>query len=900
MRIVTGNELQFNEVAQNNTSRHFLDFKTLLTDLDAVYTVDGFYLQVGEILQVQGWILHLSVAKMQMVALLQLIIPELLNRDVPFKVIRDSETARHILDAGLGYYRLGKIMALYPKEGTDLLSLANDLIALTKNFRGPSIPTDRYLGGILYTRYGSYNPVLKKDSPGKVRYIYSETMQLIPDEYKIPYVPPAHLIWPFGEIAPPAPPAVGKLMKNTYKPLFVIKDDTKGRVLKGIYMKGFLNFRHCIIKEGKKNMWLDEHGRDIQDRLRWQFDLCKELSDAIPFPEIFDLFEENGDLYLAMEFINGRSLEETVLSIYKECTWLNLSVNNKLLLLKHFTKLAHILQQFHERGYIHRDITPANFLIDRKDRIFLIDMELSYAAPRNLPCPPFKFGTAGYVSPEQKAFQQPDVKQDIYAVGALMIFMFTGLPPVKFNIRLTAQLIESIVFLTGDLSLSEMITACVHADPGERPSLPEVIRRTAAFQKEYSLLPRGGIDARSANKEALSDERTVQIINAALRGLKEFDLLTSDLLWDSPVLLREQGKNAYIERGYLPGFYNGMSGILYCLAKAVMLGYSIDTLLPAYNSSLAFIRNSLADEFGRLQPTLYDGTGGIAVALCEGLDAGLIPHSKELELLLVQCFGNTAGSLGYADGVAGQGVVLIYCSKWLDTDFVRSTLIQYRGIIMNKQLKDGSWSINDLPENKGRRDVSFINGIPGIINFLLMYTRIDPDESVITAIRKALAWLIKAGTRRNGTLFWEAGGQATGWLLSHDYGIPGIISLFITAYDILKDPVYKDVAQGALGCLSPFPVSADLTQANGLSGLGEVYLHAYTSFGNEEWKSRANWIANTIERLVLTDKHANVCWSMDYSSDFIADLMTGSAGIIHFFMHYRAPEKGRSLLYCAQ
>jgi len=137
-----------------------------------------------------------------------------------------------------------------------------------------------------------------------------------------------------------------------------------------------------------------------------------------------------------------------------------------------------------------------------------------------------------------------------------------------------------------------------------------------------------------------------------------------------------------------------------------------------------------------------------------------------------------------------------------------------------------------------------------------------------------------------GVVHWDTGSITAAYLLSRDYGLPGVTSVFIKAYHFFRDESYKAIAEGTLRFLSPFPVNADFTQASGLAGLGELYLYAFKVFKNEEWKNRADWIAHILSGFVLNNKRGDIYWLMDYGSNPVADLMTGSCGCIHFFLHY--------------
>src|SRR5258708_26264551 len=102
-------------------------------------------------------------------------------------------------------------------------------------------------------------------------------------------------------------------------------------------------------------------------------------------------------------------------------------------------------------------------------------MELAFCINKERPLPPFKLGTQGFMSPEQQCIALPTIMEDIYGLGALMILLFTGLSPIKFNTGTANSLIDDLLYFTNSRLISGLISACLAENREHRPSLMEVV-----------------------------------------------------------------------------------------------------------------------------------------------------------------------------------------------------------------------------------------------------------------------------------------------------------------------------------------------------------------------------------------------------------------------------------------
>jgi serine/threonine protein kinase/Tol biopolymer transport system component len=148
---------------------------------------------------------------------------------------------------------------------------------------------------------------------------------------------------------------------------------------------------------------------------------------------IHGLDEHEGTRYLAMELVEGETLEEKLKAGA-------LPVEEALQIA---LQVAHALEAAHANGIVHRDLKPANIMITGHDQVKVLDFGLAKAfsgnpteaSPAHSPALSVAMtqaglilGTAGYMSPEQASGQATDQRADIWAFGVVLYEMLTGLP----------------------------------------------------------------------------------------------------------------------------------------------------------------------------------------------------------------------------------------------------------------------------------------------------------------------------------------------------------------------------------------------------------------------------------------------------------------------------------------
>ena len=204
--------------------------------------------------------------------------------------------------------------------------------------------------------------------------------------------------------------------------------------------------------------------------------------------------------YYVMEFVENGSLEDL---LHAQGTF---SVPEAA---EMFREIAVGLAHAHGKGVLHCDLKPANILLDQDHRPRLADFGQSRLSHEQKPA----LGTLFYMAPEQADLSAvPDVRWDVYALGAILYCLLTGHPPHKNDVALGQMdsagdlanrlsryrsLINSAPpasehrNLPGmDRALADIVDCCLAPDPNDRyANVQEVLDALESRQRNRSALP---------------------------------------------------------------------------------------------------------------------------------------------------------------------------------------------------------------------------------------------------------------------------------------------------------------------------------------------------------------------------------------------------------------------------
>ena len=209
--------------------------------------------------------------------------------------------------------------------------------------------------------------------------------------------------------------------------------------------KQILNYqvKSLIGEGGMGNVYLAEHtsiGRTVaikalrselasNEEIRKRFKNEASVMARLQHPSIvslFDYVEQDGGLYLIMEYVEGQELTDLLRDL-----------KHPLPIARAKNIMTGILKAFayaHSNGVVHRDVKPANILITKDDKVKVLDFGIAKLvgdSEFNLTKTGTQVGTVYYMSPEQVKAKELDLRSDIYSLGITFYELFTGFCPYK-------------------------------------------------------------------------------------------------------------------------------------------------------------------------------------------------------------------------------------------------------------------------------------------------------------------------------------------------------------------------------------------------------------------------------------------------------------------------------------
>lgn len=200
-----------------------------------------------------------------------------------------------------------------------------------------------------------------------------------------------------------------------------------------------------------------------------RFEREAEVSSLLNDPgvvTIYDLGDAEAGPFLAMEYVEGQSLE----GLIRSGASVSLPVDRKLALLE---TVALALDHAHRLGVVHRDVKPANIMVTLEGRAKLMDFGIAHRQDAHLTRTGTFLGTPTYASPEQIREATVDGRSDLFSLGVVAFELLSGQVPFPGT------------------SLNTILFRIVHEPPVEVPPVPGILQEAwnRVFQKVLAKDP---------------------------------------------------------------------------------------------------------------------------------------------------------------------------------------------------------------------------------------------------------------------------------------------------------------------------------------------------------------------------------------------------------------------------
>ena len=165
----------------------------------------------------------------------------------------------------------------------------------------------------------------------------------------------------------------------------------------------------------------DRHAGDDQFVERFRREAKNAASLSHPnIVSIYDRGEAEGTYYIAMEYLDGRSLKELIVA--RGPAPVNVAID-------YARQILAAIRFAHRHGIVHRDIKPHNVLVDAEGRLKVTDFGIARAGASQMTEAGSIIGTAQYLSPEQAKGAPVNQTSDLYSVGVVLYELLTGVVP---------------------------------------------------------------------------------------------------------------------------------------------------------------------------------------------------------------------------------------------------------------------------------------------------------------------------------------------------------------------------------------------------------------------------------------------------------------------------------------
>ncbi len=828
----------------------------------------------------QGWKLHVSATSHTARAALEAVVPVLVRERVAFKFVAARQAVARINSSNAPREVAGKFITIYPLDDDQAVQIGQACDRATATLNGPAILSDRPLrrGSVVHYRYGAFVQDRVFDDDGVlVEVLRDPDGRLIPDERRAWFTPPAWTRDPFSASEAKArrrgrrgvTPGTGPVLLNgRYMVRHALKLANKG----GVYVAEDRDSGQLVVmKEARPHVELGGgRGGYVTRLLRQEARVLAAVGHLGLSPQLLDVFEQQGHLFLVLEHFDGDTLRRQLrLAGAPQARPLHGGELQALI-----RSLAETMQAFHEAGVLLRDFTPNNLLVLHGGELRVVDLEFAHLLTDGPP-PRWREGTLVYASPQQLSGEPSGLADDYHSLGATIAYAATGMDPC-FSPDWNGRPLGCIQEWLGRLEregvieapVSDMVLGCSAHNPRLRWSPRQVLDRLD--EPVHRATPPAPTSPRPDQLASVVDDIT-RWLTKNMRENREW-------LWPTT-------------RGGMRldpcNIQTGASGVGMFLCQA---GRRRDdpALRELVCRAAQWVDRQLSERPQR-PPGLYFGRAGAVWFLDEAAawlgNPALRERAGELALALpIQTFNPDI-----THGTAGIGLAQL--RHWQVTGDSRCLDRAERAVAaLCASARPGPegvvWRVREDVESvfAGLASYGFAHGTAGIAYFLLCAAGVLTDPNCRELALEAVETLMKAvRIDDEGAAYWEVGpGRGPAESPHWCNGSSGVGTTLVRAYTATRHERYLHVAEAAARAVVARPWRGGLVQCHGLAGDGDYLLDLYAVTGDHRYRELALDLAGLIYLRRFRD--GGLLVFPDESGEKVtASFGTGLSGIGAFF-----------------
>ncbi|MFJ7086809.1 class IV lanthionine synthetase LanL [Streptomyces griseus] len=843
----------------------------------------------------QGWKLHLSATPLSAALVLAVAADVLVEERASFKFAGALDRVALLTGGRADRGGGGKFITVYPDDPELFRRLARRLHAATLGLRGPRILSDRPYapGSLVHYRYGVFGGVRTTTNDGDTdvrlrnpggglekdrRQAWVTTPAWAPPPFPEPTASPETTPGPSQEKEQkkekekekenePAGPrkrtptrtpgcksvrlngryVVAKAIRHAFKGgVYLATDETTGR--------------QVVVKEARAHVGVRMDGTDLQDTLRHEAEMLEALAPLGFTPAAIEVFAQGGNLFLAQEFVPGRTLRDRLVEH---------PVRDLAEFLALGRQIVDIVAAVHGTGRVLRDLSPNNLMVTPEGRIRLIDVE--YLAPEGVPVR--RGYTPGYVGPEVSSlrdydFTAPTYAGDLYGLGAVLLHLATGVDMLlvpddrPIGDRTQALITAAIADHPWAAPLLPLLLALCAPLPEERWELPRA-RKALAELPGTAHRPTGGGSGETGGTRVTGPGATGGSGVPALSGEERERLIADGIAY---LLRTRPGSGGHLwdvsAFGATTDPLNvqyGSAGVLAVLTRAAAAGagpdvrHGVAELTEWTRRRLAGLPTGRTPD-GTLLPGLHFGRSGTAWAL---LDAAQLLGDEDVAAeasALARAVPVDWPNRDICHGAAGAGMTQLHFWRTTGDPVFRDRAVACADAIIAAAEDHPAGVIWPVPAAfdsnlAGARHYGFAHGIAGIGAFLLAAGVAAEHEGLLWAAGRAGDTLVNLARFEAGRAVWPAGDRDADGPVGQTHwcsGSSGIGTFLIRLWARTGDERHREAAvQAAAGVREAMWLSSPAA-CHGLAGNAEFLLDMSAALDDPRYRDRAGELAACI------------------------------------------------------